>query len=44
MYNAMNHVQFAVPGRTVTSTSSFSKISGQQNGPRSMQFAFRYIF
>ncbi|HYG98238.1 MAG TPA: carboxypeptidase regulatory-like domain-containing protein [Terriglobales bacterium] len=44
VYNVMNHVQFGIPGRTVNSPSSFMKISGQQNGSRSMQFAFRYIF
>lgn len=44
LYNAMNHVQFAIPGRTVTSPASFMRITGQQNAPRSMQFALRYMF
>jgi len=43
LYNVANHVQFGIPDRTLNS-ASFMKITGQTNSPRSMQFAFRYIF
>lgn len=43
VYNVMNHAQFGLPNRDVT-TATFGKITSQRNSPRFMQFAFRYIF
>jgi hypothetical protein len=44
VYNVMNHVIFGVPTRSLATPTSFGRIAGQTNTPRSMQFAFRYIF
>ncbi|MGH9659755.1 MAG: carboxypeptidase regulatory-like domain-containing protein [Bryobacteraceae bacterium] len=42
-FNAFNHVQFANPNTTITSTA-FGRISGQQNSPRDVQLALKLLF
>jgi len=43
LYNAFNRPQFGVPGQTAIATT-LGRISTQRNGPRTLQFALRYIF
>lgn len=44
MFNALNHVSFGAPGRDITSPTSFGQITGQAQGPRSIQFGLKYYF
>jgi outer membrane receptor protein involved in Fe transport len=43
LYNAFNRTQFAYPTPDLAN-ANFGRLLGQQNGPRTMQLTFRYIF
>jgi hypothetical protein len=43
MFNALNHVQFG-PANTTPTSSSFGKITGQYNLPRTVQMALRLLW
>jgi hypothetical protein len=42
-FNLFNHPNFGMPGSTVTSTTSFGKITSASD-PRILQFALKYVF
>ncbi|MBN9658972.1 MAG: TonB-dependent receptor [Acidobacteria bacterium] len=42
-FNAFNRVQFSNPNTTITS-NAFGRISGQQNSPRDIQLALKFLF
>jgi hypothetical protein len=43
-YNLFNHPIMGGPGFSMTSTSTWGRISSQRNSPRQMQFGLRYDF
>ena len=43
-FNMTNSVIFSGPSMSMTSTSTWGRISGQRNSPRVMQFGIRYDF
>jgi hypothetical protein len=43
-YNLFNHPVMGSPGFSMTSTSTWGRISSQSNSPRQMQFGLRYDF
>jgi hypothetical protein len=43
-FNALNHVSWAPPGRTITDTANFGVITSQVQDPRNIQFGLKYIF
>jgi hypothetical protein len=43
-FNLLNAVRFNNPGSTITTSSSFGKLTSMRNSPRQMQFALRYEF
>ena len=42
--NVMNHVVMGNPTLTLTTPSTFGRITGQANTPRKMEFGFRLHF
>jgi len=43
-FNALNHVSWAPPGRTITDPANFGVITSQVQDPRNIQFGLKYIF
>ena len=42
--NVMNHVVMGSPTLTITTPSTFGRITGQANTPRNMEFGLRLHF
>jgi hypothetical protein len=43
-FNALNHVSWSPPGRTITDPANFGVITSQVQDPRAIQFGLKYIF
>lgn len=43
-FNALNHVSWSPPGRSITDPANFGVITNQIQNPRTIQFGLKYIF
>ncbi|MCU0246570.1 MAG: TonB-dependent receptor, partial [Bryobacter sp.] len=44
MFNGLNHVNWSVPGRSITSPATFGLITSQVGNARNIQFGLKYFF